>query len=72
MASLLSGKNITISDIVVKSIIEYSKYGEIIIESKITEGQNHFNVRPVKEPVNESDEEYPGDVLMRKICKEQW
>lgn len=68
MASLLSGKNITISDIVVKSIIEYSKYGEVIIESKITEGQNHFNVRPV----NESDEKYPSDVLMRKICKEQW
>jgi hypothetical protein len=37
--SLLCGKKVTTSDVVRQAVIEYSKYGQVIIESKLSKDQ---------------------------------
>ncbi|MCK9459673.1 MAG: hypothetical protein M0R80_08545 [Proteobacteria bacterium] len=68
--SMLCGKKITVSDVVRKSVVEYSKFGKVVIKSKVTEGQKlEINLLPATEDGWNS---LPNDELMRKICMEEW
>ena len=68
--SLLCGKKITISDIVRKSVIEYSKYGQVVIESGLS--KNHQIEITMKPATADGWKDLPNDELMRKITMENW
>ena len=69
MISLLTGKKITVSDVVRKSVIEYTKYGLVVVESQLTENQQlQINLKPAMF----STTDFPNDELMRKLCAENW
>lgn len=67
VVSLLCSKKITISDIVRKSVIDYSRYGKVSIESAISKDHK---MEVVIKPVINGD--HTNDELMRKICAEDW
>ncbi len=68
LTSLLANKKVTVSDIVRKSVIDYTKYGQVTIESNLSEDQKiQINVKPTSDW-----DELPNDELMRKLCRENW
>jgi hypothetical protein len=69
MISLLANKKITVSDVVRKSVAEYSKYKEVTIETTTNGQKIEMNVRPA---TPDGYNNLPNDELMRKICMEEW
>lgn len=69
MISLLAQKKVTVSDVVRKSVTEYSKYKMVVIETTTKDQQLEINIKPA---TPDGYDTLPNDELMRKICKEEW
>lgn len=67
LVSLLNGKKITVSDMVRRAVINYTKHGHVVLESYPSNNGMQINVKSVGD-----DDELPNDELMRKLCKEEW
>ena len=67
--SLLTQKKITISDVVRKSVKEYSKYKKVVIETITQDQQLKINIKPA---TPDDYDTLPNDELIRQICKDEW
>lgn len=67
--SLLTNKKITVSDVVRKSVNNYSKYKKVIIESDAKNSGMEINIKPA---TPEDYKDLPNDKLMQQIISEEW
>lgn len=67
--SLLTNKKITVSDVVRKSVMNYSKYKKVIIESDAKSSGLQINIKPA---TPEDYKDLPNDKLMQQIINEEW